>query len=65
MIKFLLSAENECSILKATGPNNSSIFHGIIDRDFRDVSALVLEQIRLRYPETHFEIVAKIVSARD
>ena len=52
MVKYLLSLQDEeCDIRKQRGPNNSNVFHAVIDRDFGNICQMIIDAIKEKYPD--------------
>lgn len=52
MVKYLLSLKNEeCDIRMQRGPNQSTVFHAVVDRDFRNICEMIIEAIKRQFPE--------------
>jgi hypothetical protein len=52
MVKYLLSlGDDECDVRKQRGPNNSTVFHSVVDRDFKHICQMIIDAIKKKYPE--------------
>ena len=51
MVKYLLSLNGDCDIRMQKGPNKSTVFHAVVDRDFRNICQMIIDAIKTQYPE--------------
>jgi ankyrin repeat protein len=51
MVKYLLSLNGDCDIRMQKGPNQSTVFHAVVDRDFRNICQMIIDAIKTQYPE--------------
>ena len=58
MINYLLD-DPSVDVKRQRGPNNSTIFHGLVDRDFRKICQTIIGHIKQVYPEEEQESILK------
>ena len=66
MLDYLLGEAEDMDITRQHGPNQSNVFHGIVDRDFRGITEKVIAHVKGKYEQpADQEILRMLYLQRD